>query len=275
MRRLVVWTLVLGFATAGAGAQDSTDAARRGNLDQVLDLYVRDGLVYYRALKSDRRRLDGYLSGLASASVASAPRDAQVAFWLNAYNALVLRTVIDHYPTPRRSSEYPAASIRQIPGAFETARHQVAGKGLTLDQIEQTILTGFNDPRVFLALGRGAVGSGRLRSEAYSADSLERQLAEAASECATHDHCLKVDPSANRVSISSIFSWRSKEFSSAYAEKAGPTFGARSPVERAVLAFVEPSLTSIEKEFLSKNEFKVEFSRFDWALNDLTGRGGR
>ena len=273
--RLVVWALVLGFATAGAGAQDSTDAARRGNLDQVLDLYVRDGLVYYRALKGDRRRLDAYVSALASASVASATRDAQVAFWLNAYNALVLRTVIDHYPTPRRSSEYPAASIRQIPGAFETARHQVAGKSLTLDQIEQTILAGFNDPRVFLALGRGAVGSGRLRSEAYSSESLERQLAEAASECVTHAHCINVDRSANKVSVSSIFSWRSKEFSSAYAEKAGSAFGARSPVERAVLAFVEPRLTSIEKEFLSKNEFKVEFSRFDWALNDLTGRGGR
>jgi hypothetical protein len=275
MRRLVVWALVLGFATAGAGAQDSTDAARRGNLDQVLDLYVRDGLVYYRALKGDRRRLDSYVSGLGSASLASASRDAQIAFWLNAYNALVLRTVIDHYPTPRRSSEYPAASIRQVPGAFETIRHQVAGKSLTLDQIEQTILTGFNDPRVFLALGRGAVGSGRLRSEAYSPESLERQLAEAASECVTHAHCVSVDQATNRLSVSSIFSWRSKEFSSAYAEKASATFATRSPVERAVLAFLEPKLTSIEKDFLSKNAFKVEFSKFDWTLNDLTGRGGR
>src|SRR5262245_30895302 len=166
MRRLVVCALVLGCATAVAGAQDTTDAARRGNFDEVLDLYVRDGLVYYRALKSDRRRLDAYVIGLGSASIASAPRDAQVAFWLNAYNALVLRTVIDHYPTTRRSSEYPAASIRQVPGAFETTRHQVAGKSLSLDQIEQTVLTGFDDPRIFLALGRGAVGSGRLRSEA-------------------------------------------------------------------------------------------------------------
>ena len=42
-----------------------------------------------------------------------------MAFWLNAYNALVLKTVVDHYPIPGASAGYPAKSIRQIPGAFE------------------------------------------------------------------------------------------------------------------------------------------------------------
>ena len=77
------------------------------------------------------------------------------------------------------------------------------------------------------------------------------------------------------MAVSSVFSWRSKEFSAAYSEKAAPAFGTRSPIERAVLAFVGPKLTIIEKDFLARNEFKVEFSKFDWSLNDLTGRGGR
>ena len=47
---------------------------------------------------------------------------------------------------------------------------------MTLDQIENTVLAEFNDPRVYLALGRGAVGSGRLRSEAFSAKSVDKQL---------------------------------------------------------------------------------------------------
>ena len=42
-----------------------------------------------------------------------------------------------------------------------------------------------------------------------------------------------------------------------------------------MLALVEPKLTTIERDFLAKNQFKVEFSPFDWTLNDLTGRGGR
>ena len=47
---------------------------------------------------------------------------------------------------------------------------------VTLDQIEQTILAAFHDPRVYFAIGRGAMGSGRLRSEAFTPGQLETQL---------------------------------------------------------------------------------------------------
>src|SRR5204863_1038109 len=169
------------------------EAARRKVLDEILDTYVRDGYVYYRALKLERSRLDGYLNQLASSNTENLSRDDQLAFWLNAYNALVLRTVIDHYPIQGRSADYPARSIRQIPGAFERLPHRVGGRTLTLDQIEQTILAPFNDPRLFLALGRGAVSSGRLRSEAYSAGQLEQQLVEVAHECLSRPECVQLD----------------------------------------------------------------------------------
>jgi hypothetical protein len=266
--------LVLALATVAPRAQESAVDARRRNLDQVLDLYVRDGYVYYRALRQDRRLLDAYLNGLATASIDSASRDEQVAFWLNAYNALALRTVIDHAPIPQRSREYPPGSIRQIPGAFERLTHRVAGRTVTLDQIEQTILPAFKDPRVYFALGRGAVGSGRLRSEAFTAAGLERQLAEVANECVTRAQCVAIDRGQNKVMVSSIFSWREKEFSAAYADKAASAFSSRSPIERAVLAFVEPRLLTTERDFLATNEFRVEYAPFDWSLNDLTGRGG-
>ena len=77
------------------------------------------------------------------------------------------------------------------------------------------------------------------------------------------------------VSVSSIFSWRQKEFSDTYASRAQSVFGTRSPIERAVLAFVEPRLLTTEREFLEKNEFKIQYSTFDWRLNDLTGQAGR
>ena len=273
--KLQIVVLVLALATVAPGAQESTVDARRRNLDQVLDLYVRDGYVYYRALKQDRRLLDAYLSGVATASIDSASRDEQAAFWLNAYNALILRTVIDHAPIPQRSREYPARSIRQIPGAFERLTHRVAGRTVTLDQIEQMILPTFNDPRVYFALGRGSVGGGRLRSEAFTAAGLERQLAEVANECVTRAQCVAIDRGQNKVMVSSIFSWREKEFSAAYADKAAPAFSSRSPIERAVLAFVGPRLLTTERDFLATNEFRVEYAPFDWSLNDLTGRGGQ
>jgi hypothetical protein len=256
-------------------AQDSGEAARTKTFDQLLDLYVRNGDVYYRAIKSERAKLDGYVGQLATASIDKLSRDEQVAFWLNAYNALVLRTVADHYPIQGRSAEYPAKSIRQISGAFERLPHRVAGRSLTLDQIEQTILPTFHDPRVYFALGRGAVGSGRLRSEAFTGARLEEQLADVAAECVTRAQCVTIDRATGKVGASSIFSWRSKEFAEAYGDKAPAAFANRSPIERAVIAFVMPKLLATEKEFIAGNTFQVAYSAFDWTLNDLTGRGGR
>jgi hypothetical protein len=274
--RVVMSSIVVALSVIVApAAQESTEAARSKTFDQLLDLYVRNGDVYYRAIKSERAKLDSYINLLATASVEKLSREEQMAFWLNAYNALVLRTVADHYPIQGRSSEYPAKSIRQIPGAFERLPHRVAGRTLTLDQIEQTVLSGFHDPRVYFAIGRGAVGSGRLRSEAFTGARLEEQLADVAAECVNRAQCVAIDRANGKVGASAIFSWREKEFAAAYADKAPEAFAARSPIERAVLAFVLPKLLTTEKEFLGKNTFQLTYTTFDWTLNDLTGRGGR
>ena len=263
------------IVVATPAAQESTEAARNQTFDQLLDLYVRNGDVYYGAIKSERARLDSYVNLLATASVDRFSRDEQMAFWLNAYNAIVLRTVAEHYPIRGRSPDYPVKSIRQIPGAFERLAHRVAGRTLTLDQIEQTVLSGFHDPRVYFALGRGAVGSGRLRSEAFTSARLEAQLADVAAECVTRAQCLAIDREAGKVAASSIFSWREKEFAAAYADKAPVAFATRSPIERSVIAFVLPTLLATEKEFIAKNTFPLTYTAFDWTLNDLSGRGGR
>jgi hypothetical protein len=202
-------------------------------------------------------------------------RDEQIAFWLNAYDALVLRTVVDHYPIQGRSPDYPSHSIRQIPGAFERLMHRVGGRQITLDDIEKTVLSGFGDPRLYLAIGRGSLGGGRLRSEAFSADRLEMQLAEVAAECASRPECVLIDRPNNTVLASPVFSWHEKEFVDHYAASAPALAANRSPIERAIIAFVSPNLLTIEREALAVNTFQVKFKPFDWTLNDLTGRGGR
>jgi len=276
MRVLIAAALLAALAVLTPAAQESlADGARRKTFDQLLDLYVRNGDAYYRALKAERGKLDGFVTLQATTAVDKMSREEQIAFWLNAYNALVLKTIIDHYPIAGGSGAYPAKSIRQISGAFERLPHRVAGRSLTLDQIEQTVLAGFHDPRVFFALGRGAAGSGRLRSEAFTPARLEEQLAETAAECVTRAQCIRIDRETAKVHVSSIFSWREKEFTAAYADKAPAAFSSRSPIERAVIAYVLPKLLPTEKEFLEKNSFQLVYTPFDWTLNDLTGRGGR
>ena len=161
-------------------------------------------------------------------------------------------------------------TIKQIPGAYDRA-FRAAGRSVTLDQIEKTILPEFKDPRLFLALGRGAVGSARLRSEAYTADRLDKQLKDIQTDFVSDRHMYRFDRSANQISVTPILSWREAEFIAAYADKADAAYAQRSPIERAIIAFITPNLLPLEKELVKKNEFRIVFHEMDWRLNDLTG----
>jgi hypothetical protein len=261
-----------GTRTAAPQASGPPEALHRP-LDQILDVNVRDGLVYYRALRGERGRLDRYAASLnvAAATYESWPREHKMAFWVNAYNAFVLQTVINNYPIRGRSATYPDNSIRQIPGAFEQTRHRAAGRSVTLDEIEKTILPEFKEPRLHLALGRGAVGSGRLRSEAYAGARLNEQLDGIRREFVSEQTMLRIDRTTARVSVTPIVSWHDAEFIAAYDKGASGPWAQRSPVERAIIAFILPHVLPLENELLRKNEFKVTYHPFDWRLNDLTG----
>ena len=233
--------------------------------DQILDSNVRDGMVYYRALAASRGALDRYIASLnvPAATYGAWSKPQQMAFWVNAYDAFVLQTVVSHYPLH--------GTIRSIPGAFDKTAWHAAGRSVTLDQIEKTILPDFKEPRLFLALGRGCIGGGRLRSEAYTAERLDRQLADIQTEFVNNAHMYRLDRLANTLSVTPIFSWREADFVAVYDAKE-PVFAQRSPIERAVVAFVTPQLLPSEKEFIQKNEWKMSFLEMDWKLNDLSGR---
>jgi hypothetical protein len=274
IRRAVLLStaIILAAATLAAQARPDTEPLHRP-LDQILDINVRDGLVYYRALKSERGRLDRYVASLnvPTATYEGWPREGQMAFWLNAYNAIVLQTVINHYPIKGKAASYPVGSIRQIPGAFDQVKHRAAGRSVTLDEIEKTILPQFKDPRLYLALGRGAVGSGRLRSEAYTTARVMEQLEAVHDDVLTRQEMLKIDRLAGTMSVTPMVSWHEAEFIDAYEKKADPRFAQRSPIERAILGFIAPRLLSLERELIEKNQFSVTFHTFDWRLNDLSG----
>ena len=263
----VVLPLVISLALAPAQQfvpAPGADPLHRP-FDQILDTNVRDGMVYYRALAASRGALDRYVSSLnvPAATYEKWSKPQQMAFWVDAYNAFVLQTVVSHYPLH--------GTIRSIPGAFDKIAWRAAGRSVTLDQIEKTILPDFKEPRLYLALGRGCLGSGRLRSEAYTAERLDKQLADIQTEFVNNTHMYRLDRLTNTVSVTPIFSWREADFVAAYDVK-DPVFAQRSPLERAVIAFIAPHLLLSEKEFIQKNEWKMAFLEMDWKLNDLSGR---
>ena len=281
MRRVIPIVAIVFLACLALRGEQIPPSPAAGTMhrafDEILDVNVRDGLVYYRALQSDRARLDRYVASLdvPAATYASWSQDAKKAFWLNAYNALVLQTVVNRYPIRGKSDQYPPSSIRQIPGAFETLKHRAGGRSVTLDEIEKAVLPEFKDPRTLLALGRGAIGSGRLRSEAYTAERVAAQLDDVQKEFAAETNMVKIDRDAGRIAVTAIVSWNSDQFIQAYDQGATGPLAQRSPIERAIVAFIKPHLLPLEREFVEENKFSVTYQPFDWRLNDLTGGAAR
>jgi hypothetical protein len=104
MRSDLFTVTALSFVLLGpaAGAADL-----HAPLDALLQRYVDDaGRVAYRALaQQDAAALDAYLATLATADPTQLAQSEQIPFWINAYNARVLRGVLDGHravpDTPR------------------------------------------------------------------------------------------------------------------------------------------------------------------------------
>src|SRR4029077_16164937 len=76
--RYALLLLLAALATTEVGAkEDAAPDTRQNAFDEILDLYVRDGFVYYRALKLERARFDRVVDRLATTRVGSLSRDEQ------------------------------------------------------------------------------------------------------------------------------------------------------------------------------------------------------
>ena len=95
---------------------------------RVLEKYHKDGGLDYGALQQGRQDLDVFLGSLESAEPHALGVEEQIAFWVNAYNAVVVHHVLKRYPE--------LDSVKDVEGFFEELRYPVAGQQLTLDEIE-------------------------------------------------------------------------------------------------------------------------------------------
>jgi hypothetical protein len=256
--------LVAGLILTGsesAGAAEAFDHAHR-QLSVVLQQSVRAGRVDYARLRQDRRALDAYRAQLANVvevALASWPRGQQLAFWINAYNASVLTTIVDNYPIGRGSViglAFPANSIWQVSGAFKAKRHRVASRLRSLDEIEHEILRPqLQEPRIHMALVCAARGCPPLRDEPYVNAQLDQQLDQQTRRfLADSTHGLRWQAESRRLETSSIFKWFASDFE----------------VGGGVRAFLAAYVTDARiSAALHDPANKLRYLSYDWTLNDL------
>ena len=218
---------------------------------RVLSQFVRDGSVDYLALSAAPAELEGYLDDLGSLSESdfnALPREAQIAFLINLYNAATLKLIVDHHPV---------SSIRRVGGWFKSpwdiACVTVFGRVVTLNTVEHQMLRPrYQEPRIHFALVCAARGCPPLRNEPYLASRLDAQLSDQARRFLAQSDKNRFDAGSRVLTLSPIFKWYAADFPS----------GAHGLTD-----YVAPFFSKETAAALQSGEIKIEYSPYDWSLN--------
>jgi hypothetical protein len=262
--------LLAGFAVVGLSvtAAESFDHEYSA-YGRLVATHVRDGRVDYRTLATERALLSTVTRSFGDVTPdleKTWTRAQRLAFWINAYNFYTLRAVIDHYPIEgRRLSLYPRNSIRQIDGVWSTLTWRIAGRDLTLDDIEHRILRPvFKEPRIHFAINCASIGCPPLRSSPYVAGPLDAQLDEAARLYLGSPQGAAVEDST--LGVTSILKWYGADFVDRFAPL-GPA--GRNSLESAILGVVATYGPARTAALARTRNVRIRFLDYDWSLNDV------
>lgn len=224
--------------------------------DDLLKRYVdQNGLVAYAQWKKsseDLRALDSYLAVLSTANPsANASKNATLAFWINAYNAVTIRGILKEYPTSSIRNHTAKAFGYNI---WDDLQLIVGIKGYSLNQMEHEVLRKMEEPRIHFAIVCASKSCPRLLNAAYTADQLEAQLTKNTKAFFAERGNFQYDANRRQFYLSSILKWFGKDFGDDQA---------------AQLRTIAPYLpTRAAYDAAVANSVSVSFLNYDWSLND-------
>ncbi len=228
--------------------------------EQFLATYLEPGINgvnridYKRVTPEDRETLIRFLDiTMATIPVSRQRRQEQLAFWLNLYNALVVRVVLDHYPV---------ASIRDINisglfsrGPFKRRLAKVENREISLSDIRDILLMPpiFNDSRIPYALCDGSMGGPQIWPEPYQPNNLDFQLNRAARNFINHPRAFGVE--GPKLTASMLYKWQRAAFG-------------RHDVD-ILLHAVRFADTNLVPIFSGRS--RIDEYSYDWRLNEPDG----
>lgn len=250
----------LALAWSAAPAPAPPGPFRYDDLEAVLVRHVAgDGRVDYPALVADRTPLDRFVDQIARVSPVSHPalfpaRNDRLAYWINAYNALMLRKVVDAWPV--RSVK----EIRPLFGVFRT-ESPVGGRPLSLKALEDEILRKeFDEPRIHFAVNCASISCPPLKRGVWHPATLDAELDQAARAFVGDDRNVRLDRSKGLVLVSSIFDWYEEDFLRSMDAK-------RIPHPRGVLDYIARYLPAEKVRTWPKDHRKTATLDYDWGIN--------
>ena len=207
--------------------------------DQLLRAYVEEGKVLYEILAEDRELLNELTREIGDFSVQGRSPEEEKAFYINAYNLLVIKEVTDHYPV---------ASPLDIEGFFDHVKQKLAGRMLTLNELEKEVLMKkFFDPRLHFVLVCAANGCPPIPALAFRPDNVESMIQKATIDALNNDAYIRIDRKAKTVALPMIFKWYRDDF-----------------LREA------PDLISFINRYRQEgipDNFRITYYPYDWSLN--------
>ncbi|MFN3202158.1 MAG: DUF547 domain-containing protein [Bradymonadia bacterium] len=241
MKMLAALFALLLLPAAGH-AQDVDHSA----FDALLKANVKGSSVKYSGFQNNDS-FKAYLKTIQETDPKALPsRNARLAFWINAYNALTINSVLQHMPGIKSVQDpYPEF------GFFKRKDHTIGGKKLSLNDIENNIIRPrFKDARIHAALNCASVSCPPLAPFAFTAKKLNGQLQRQMKKFIN-------DKSRNaigaEVKLSQIFNWYGDDFKAA----------------GGVAAYMAKFLDADQAKAVADAEAagKVQFLEYNWGLN--------
>ena len=246
-----------GIAGWDVSNEASAEQLDHGPWQAILDGYVATdeagvNLFDYEGLQAnagDTAKLNAYLEYLQGLDPRDYARAEQMAYWINFYNALTVKVVLD---------EYPVETIRDIhegvvphTGPWDDVHARVTGEDLTLNHMEHGILRPlWREERIHYAVNCAAYGCPHLIDTAFTAANTEELLDAGARAYVNSFRGVDV-VDEDFIVISSIYDW--------YAEDFGDT-------EESILEHLRRHADGELAAFLEGFEGAVEYD-YDWSLN--------
>lgn len=212
--------------------------------DALLDAHVDDGHVDYPAFAESEAfaRFVEQIGALDSQALDS--RELELAFYINAYNALAIEGILEGLS--------PSGLFGRL-RFFKWRKYLVAGESISLYDLEHERLITLGDPRIHFAIVCASESCPRLSSSAYRAAEIDAQLEEAARRFVNNPAKNRFDLEAGEAEVSKIFSWYEDEFERSAGSLAA--YLARYVADEEIASA------------LADDELEIRFARYDWSLN--------
>ena len=257
---------LLALALASVGCR-GVDVAADRQLDSystrpyagVLQASVRDGLVDYSAVAEREGQLDVYLDALERFGPRTTPEqfptpESELAYYLNAYNAFMLKRWVD----AGAADAAPSKDVNRL--WFVTDQWKLDGRSLTMDSLEQRVIReDFDDPRIHFALVCGAQSCPPLLDEPFDGEQLDQQLDSLGRRWMQQPDGLRVSDEG-RVYMSKIFDW--------YAEDFDATGGLAGVIRK----YVSDDDPRKRRALEAARNGDIRFLDYDWSINTVRSR---